>query len=95
MIFLKPIDDKIMQEVAASGTPVITVEDASVKGGLGAAADEWLSSRNISRSVTRIGVPDKFVTHGTVSQLYKLCGMDAEAISAAIVGAKNAKNIEK
>ena len=67
----------------------MTVEDASVKGGLGSAVIEWLSDNGCTLPVTRIGVPDKFVPQGSVPELYALCGMDSEAIYRAIVNAKN------
>lgn len=88
MIFLKPLDDSIMEEVARTGRPVITVEDASIKGGLGSAVIEWLSDHGYSLPVHRIGVPDKFIPHGTPEQLYKLCGIDAGSIFHAIVSIK-------
>ena len=85
MVFCKPLDEKIMQEVAEKGCDIITVEDASIKGGLGSAVIEWLADHDISRRVRRIGVPDKFVPHGTPAQLYELCGMDSAAILRAII----------
>ncbi|MDE7411164.1 MAG: 1-deoxy-D-xylulose-5-phosphate synthase [Paramuribaculum sp.] len=88
MIFLKPLDDEILTEVAQAGRPIITVEDASVKGGLGSAVIEWLSEHGYHIPVTRIGVPDKFVPQGTVAELRELCGMNAAAISEAIINAK-------
>ena len=84
MIFLKPIDESILRKVAESGMPIITVEDASIKGGLGSAVIEWLSDNGFSNKVTRIGIPDQFVPQGSVSQLRRLAQMDAEAIYTAI-----------
>ncbi len=89
MMFLKPMDTEILREVAEKGAPIVTVEDASVKGGLGSAVIEWLSDNGCTLPVTRIGVPDKFVPQGSVPELYALCGMDSEAIYRAIVNAKN------
>ena len=84
MIFLKPIDESILRQVAESGMPIITVEDASIKGGLGSAVIEWLSDNGFSNKVTRIGIPDQFVPQGSISQLRRLAQMDAEAIYTAI-----------
>ena len=84
MILLKPIDESILRKVAESGMPIITVEDASIKGGLGSAVIEWLSDNGFSNKVTRIGIPDQFVPQGSVSQLRRLAQMDAEAIYTAI-----------
>lgn len=89
MIYLKPLDEKLMREIAESGRPIVTVEDGSVKGGLGTAVLEWLSDHGYSLPVTRIGTPaGKFVTHGKVDELYKLCGMDSESIARSIINAK-------
>lgn len=84
MIFLKPIDESILRKVAESGMPIITVEDASIKGGLGSAVIEWLSDNGFSNKMTRIGIPDQFVPQGSISQLRRLAQMDAEAIYTAI-----------
>lgn len=89
MIFLKPLDNTILEAVANSGTPIVTVEDASEKGGLGSAVLEWLSSRGIARDVRRIGIPDKFVPHGTVTELRDLCGIGSKAIYNAIIESIN------
>ncbi len=87
MIFLKPLDEEILRKVAEEGKPVVTVEDGTVEGGLGGAVLEWLSANGYTIPVTRIGVPDAFVPQGKVPQLFKLCGMDAEAIAEAVVKA--------
>lgn len=91
MVFLKPIDEQILQEVAESGLPIITVEDASTSGGLGAAVAEWMTSKGYSPRIHRLGIPDKFVTQGTPEQLKKLCGFDADAIAEAIMNLSNGK----
>ncbi len=85
MIFLKPLDEELLAEVAAKGCPVITVEDGVKEGGLGSAVTEWFNDHGHKVQVTRIGVPDSFVPHGKVPELMKMCGMDADAIHAAIV----------
>lgn len=93
MVFLRPLVDSILRSVAEKGMPIVTVEDASVKGGLGSAVIEWLADNGFSNPVTRIGVPaGHFVTQGTIAQLRELCGMDAPAIKNAIVKAHNHHN---
>jgi 1-deoxy-D-xylulose-5-phosphate synthase len=80
MIFLKPIDTDILREVAAMGKPIITVEDGTINGGLGSAVAEWLADNNINLPLIRLGLPDAFVTHGTIPQLQEICGIDAKSI---------------
>lgn len=91
MIFLKPLDEQIIKEAAASGRPIITVEDGTIEGGLGTAVLEWLAANGYSNRVCRMGIPDKFVPHGTPAELYRLCGIDADAIADAIITNGNKK----
>lgn len=88
MIFLKPLDEGILREVAEKGCPVITVEDGTVNGGLGGAVAEWLAANNYSRPVTRLGIPDRFIPQGTPDEQHHMCGFDTGAILAAIENAK-------
>jgi 1-deoxy-D-xylulose-5-phosphate synthase len=88
MIFLKPLDNEILKEVAELRCPIITVEDGVISGGLGSAVMEWMNDNGYISVVRRIGVPDKFVAQGTVAQLYRLCGMDEDAIYNAILTVK-------
>lgn len=92
MIFAKPVDEKILEEVAAKGCPIITVEDGSTVGGLGSITAQWLAERGIRESVTPMGIPDEFITQGTPAQLKHLCGYDADAIYNMIV--KKSKQCE-
>lgn len=86
MRFLKPIDTAILDEVASLCHTIITVEDGVIAGGLGDAVMEYLNDNNISGvNVKRVGIPDKFVQHGTVPQLMRVCKMDAESIAELIM----------
>jgi 1-deoxy-D-xylulose-5-phosphate synthase len=84
MRFLKPLDEKIMQSVAESYDHIITIEDGALNGGFGSAVLEWLSDNGYAKKVTRLGIPDRFIEHGTPTQLYEICGLDAESIVKAI-----------
>lgn len=80
MIYVKPLDHEIIKSVGKSGVPVITAEDGTIIGGLGAAVMEALNDEGYHNAVYRIGVPDEFIPQGSVAQLHKMCGMDADAI---------------
>ena len=80
MIFLKPIDEEILQEVANRYNRIITVENGTIVGGLGSTVMEWMCEHGYSPRIKRIGIPDRFVAQGTVAELHKLCGMDADSI---------------
>lgn len=78
--FLKPMDEELLHEVGRRFSRVVTVEDGIREGGMGSAVLEFMADNGYTPSVQRIGVPDKFVEHGAVQQLYRLCGMDEEGI---------------
>jgi len=89
MRFLKPYDEEILHEVGSSFRRVITVEDGVISGGLGSAVLEFFAEHDYTGiEVRRIGIPDQFVEHGTVDELYKICGMDAESIKECIIKTK-------
>jgi len=59
---------------------VITVEDGFVKGGFGTAVLEFMCENAYTATVKRLGIPDRFVEHGTQPELYKECGFDVDGI---------------
>ena len=85
MIYLKPIDEALLHQVAQQYEQIVTVENGALKGGLGSAVVEFLADNHYANSVKRIGIPDKFIEHGSIPQLYELCGLDAESISKALL----------
>ena len=85
MRFLKPLDKDLLHEVGRNFKKVVTVEDGVISGGLGSAVLEFFSDNGYEVEVKRIGIPDKFVMHGTVAELRQICGMDAQSISEVLV----------
>ncbi|MGI6242169.1 MAG: 1-deoxy-D-xylulose-5-phosphate synthase [Prevotella sp.] len=86
MRFLKPLDEHLLDEIGKKFKRIITIEDGVRNGGLGSAVLEWMNDHEYQPKIVRIGLPNtKFVEHGTVGQLYKLCGMDAESIKETIL----------
>lgn len=84
MIYLKPIDESLLHEVGQKFSKVITVENGVIQGGLGSAVLEFMSDNGYMPQVKRIGIPDKFIEHGSVPELNRLCGMDTESIAECI-----------
>lgn len=81
MIFLKPIDASLLKEVAENFKNVMTIENGVETGGLGSAVLEYFADNNYNDiRVTRVGLPDEFVTHGSIKELNKLCGIDAAGL---------------
>ena len=91
MRFVKPLDTVLLDEVARRYKAVVTVEDGCLAGGFGSAVLEYyaqsqLASRSgtASPKVIRLGLPDRFVTHGPVAQLHSDCHIDAAGIIEAV-----------
>jgi 1-deoxy-D-xylulose-5-phosphate synthase len=80
MRFVKPIDEEILHEVGKNFKSIITIEDGTIVGGFGSAVLEFMSDNNYTPIVKRLGVPDRFIEHGTPQELQKECGFDVEGI---------------
>ena len=78
--FLKPLDEEMLHEVGKKFKRVITIEDGVIKGGMGSAVLEFMADNGYTPRIERMGIPDEFIEHGTPKELYKLCGIDEEAI---------------
>ncbi len=83
--FLKPLDEKMLNEIGCNFKKILTLEDGSLKGGMGSAVLEFMSERGYTPVIKRIGIPDSFVQHGTLEELYRLCGMDEDSIYNTLV----------
>ena len=83
--FLKPLDEDMLHEIGRTFRRIVTVEDGVRNGGMGSAVMEWMADHGYMPAITRLGLPDNFVEHGTVAQLQHIVGIDREAIRQAIV----------
>lgn len=87
MRFVKPLDTTLLDEIAERYDRVITLEDGCLEGGFGSAVLEYYSEKGGKvPSVKRLGIPDRFITHGSVPQLQQECGIDVPAIVSAVKG---------
>ncbi len=82
--FLKPLDEELLHEVGMRFKRIITIEDGIKAGGMGSAVLEFMADHGYSPKIQRIGIPDRFIEHGTVAQLHALCGLDEESIKKAL-----------
>ena len=82
--FLKPLDEDMLHEIGRKFRRIITVEDGVKNGGMGSAILEWMDDHGYRPEITRLGIPDNFVEHGTVAELQHIVGIDKEAIIKAI-----------
>ena len=83
--FVKPLDEVLLDEVGRRFRRVITVEDGCLRGGVGEAVTVFFASRGYDVQVTRLGIGDQWVEHGTPAQLKALCGYDEEGILRALL----------
>lgn len=89
MRFLKPIDTDILREVGENFKYVVTLEDGCVNGGLGSAVVEYMAENGYTPAIKVMGIPDKFIEHGTPEELYRVCGMDKDSVLNAILKFKD------
>ena len=82
--FLKPLDDALLHDICQHYDRLITLEDGAVQGGMGSAVLEWMNDHDYTQPVTRMGIPDEFIEHGTVDELQHICHIDVDSIVAAI-----------
>jgi 1-deoxy-D-xylulose-5-phosphate synthase len=83
MRFVKPIDENMLHEVFSQFDEVITLEDGCVVGGFGSAVLEFMGDQGYRAQVRRLGMPDRYIEHGTQEELYAQCGYDTAAIVEA------------
>jgi len=83
--FAKPLDEKLLLELAGKTGRLVTIEDNTLAGGFGSAVAEALDSGGVEAQVLHIGIPDEFVEHGRVDLLREFLNMDAESIGEQIL----------
>ena len=84
MRFAKPLDEALLHEVFSKYPKILTVEDGTILGGFGSAVLEFMAAHNYSAQVKMLGIPDRIVEHGSVKELQKECGFDAEGIASTV-----------
>lgn len=78
--FVKPLDQDLLHQIFTDFDKVITLEDNAITGGMGSAVLEFMSDNHYQAQVKRLGIPDYFVQHGSLTELYKECGYDYDSI---------------
>ena len=85
--FAKPIDAGLMAQLAAEHELLVTIEEGSLPGGFGSAVWETLNEAGVERRILRVGLPDRFVTHGAPGHLYEEVGYTPERIAERVAAA--------
>lgn len=78
--FVKPLDTEMLEYIGKNFKKVITIEDGILAGGAGSAVMEFMSDHGYDTKIIRMGLEDHFVQHGSVDELYKICGLDEDSI---------------
>ncbi len=85
MRWLKPLDETLLREISDKFDQIITIEDGVINGGLGSAVLEWTNDHGYHPQITRMGVNDQFVEHGSTQELYQLLCLDQESIADTLL----------
>ena len=78
--FVKPLDTEMLEYIGKNFKKVITIEDGILAGGAGSAVMEFMSDHGYDTKIIRMGLENHFVQHGSVNELYKICGLDEDSI---------------
>lgn len=84
MIWIKPLDTEALESISGRYKGIITVEDGVIAGGFGSSVEQWMAENGKSISTMTLGVPDKWIFHGSVSELRNECGYDCAGIVSAV-----------
>jgi 1-deoxy-D-xylulose-5-phosphate synthase len=82
--FIKPLDKTRLRSIFANYEQLITLEDGCVTGGFGSAVLEFINKENITINCKIFGIPDQFITHGPVKDLYRIAGIDKDMVKSYI-----------
>lgn len=83
--FIKPIDSELLDDLAAGFELIVTIEENVLNGGYGQSVLAYVTDRDYDVKVLNIGLPDAFIKHGKVEELWKINGFTAEAVSEKIL----------
>jgi 1-deoxy-D-xylulose-5-phosphate synthase len=99
MRFVKPLDQQLISDLARDHNLLVTLEENVVAGGAGSGVNEYLSAAGIATPTLNLGLPDRYIDHGSQTALLAECGLDAAGIMESIIAspfyqpAANAQNL--
>ncbi len=82
--FLKPIDEKLIMDLAKNHKYIVTVEDNVLTGGFGSRINKFIIDNKLDNEIINIGIKDEFIPHGDVNVLYEQCGISPSGIAQQI-----------
>jgi 1-deoxy-D-xylulose-5-phosphate synthase len=84
MRFIKPLDEKLVTALAARHRAIVTIEENAIIGGAGSGIGELLAANGLQLPLLHIGIPDRFIEHGSRDTCLKAAGLDLEGLSASV-----------
>lgn len=84
MRFLKPVDKDLLHKIFKKYDQIITLEDGVITGGLATVVIQFKNEFGFSNPITSLGIPDRFIKHGSIPELHKDCGFDLDSIKSQI-----------
>ena len=86
MRFVKPLDHRLLKQLAPAVCAFVTLEEHAIMGGAGSAVNESLQAQNLLKPVLNIGLPDRFLAQATHAQMLHDIGLDAQGIARQVKG---------
>jgi len=93
MRFIKPIDEEYIDNLVTRHSKIVTLEESTIIGGFGSAVLEYCATKNYNVEILTIGLPDKFIDHGTQAELHRKIGIDPDGIKEKVKLFFSKKNI--
>jgi 1-deoxy-D-xylulose-5-phosphate synthase len=84
MRFIKPIDEALILDIARRHSAIVTIEENAVQGGAGSAVAEVLAAEGVTLPLMQIGIPDRFIEHGSRETCLAAAGLDAVSLEAGV-----------
>ena len=84
MRFVKPLDEEILKSLIPNAEVYLTIEDGSIMGGAGSAVQEFCALNSINTPSYLIGIPDKFIEHGSREEMIEMAGLDPDSLEKIV-----------
>src|SRR5258707_1215767 len=84
MRFVKPLDERLVMSLAARHQAIITIEENAIMGGAGSGVSELLTSQGVQLPLLHIGIPDRFIEHGSRDTCLAAAGLDHAGLTASV-----------
>jgi 1-deoxy-D-xylulose-5-phosphate synthase len=84
MCFVKPLDEELVVSIATRHRAIVTLEENAIAGGAGSAVGELVAAAGLAVALLHLGIPDRFIEHGSREECLQAAGLDAASVAGAI-----------